>query len=205
MAHSHDHSKHDHERMFHHEHAAKLDDPDRARWLPTADVLARLDLRAGIRVADIGAGTGYFTLPLAAAVAPGGRIFAVDMQPEMLDLLRKKLEGLAPDAVELVHGEATRTTLPDASIDVVFVANVWHEIDDLPSALREFARILRPGGRLAILDWRKDDGKEGEVPGPPLSHRIAEADVVASVRSTFQVEPAEHIGVYHYLVRATRA
>lgn len=88
---------HRHERMFRHEHASVLDDPDRQRWLPSAAVLERLALRPGMRVADVGAGTGYFALPMARAVVPGGEVFAVDVQPEMLQQLGARLEsGSAP-------------------------------------------------------------------------------------------------------------
>src|SRR5579883_2360045 len=105
-----------HERMFRHAHAHKLDDPERERWLPTADVVQQLGLQPGMHVADIGAGTGYFAIPMARAVSPGGRVFAVDVQPEMLDLLRARLEPSLP--VVLVEGEATRTTLTDHSVDL---------------------------------------------------------------------------------------
>jgi len=87
----------------------------------------------------------------------------------MLDRLRAKLEPALP--VTLVHGEATRTTLDDACVDVAFLANVWHELDDLPTALAEISR-----SRLAILDWRPQ-GSEDE-PMPPRDHRVAADDVV---------------------------
>lgn len=194
-----------HERMFRHEHAHKLDDEDRRRWMPADEILARLDLRPGLRVADVGAGTGYFALPIARAVAGGpgggGAVLAVDVQPEMLDRLRAKLEPALP--VTLVHGEATRTTLDDASVDLAFFANVWHELDDVPAALAEVSRIVRPGGRLAILEWRPQ-GSEGE-PGPPREHRVAADDVVRALASGgWRAGPPALVGSYHYLVLATR-
>ena len=190
----------DHERMFRHEHAHKLDDPERQQWLPPADLMARLELAPGLRVADVGAGTGYFALPIARAVTPGGRVFAVDVQYEMLEHLRAKLDT---EPVSLVHGEATRTTLDDDSVDLVFLANVWHEVDDLPAALVEIARILRPAGRLAILDWRTD---VEQPPGPPLEHRIPEGDVVALLREHgFVARAPEHVGRFSYLVTARRS
>ncbi len=79
------------ERTFRASEAHKLEDPDRQKWLPVQDVLAALDLRPGMCMADIGAGTGYFTLPAARAVGPQGRVFAVDLQPEMLAKLRGNL------------------------------------------------------------------------------------------------------------------
>ena len=190
-----------HERMFRHEHAHKLDDPERQKWLPSETVASELALRPGMRVADIGAGTGYFTLPIARAVAPNGEVLAVDLQHEMLERLRARLEpGLA---VTLITADAVRTTLADASIDLAFLANVWHEIDDRDAALEEMHRVLRPGGRIAILDWRPD---VHDAPGPPLEHRISSADVSASLGAKgWRLEPARSIGTFHYLVIATRA
>ena len=190
-----------HERMFRHHHAHKLDNPERQQWLPVDAVLQRLAVRPGMRVADIGAGTGYFALPLARAVLPGGRIFAVDMQPEMLDLLRARLAPELP--VVLVEGEATRTTLADASVDLVFIANVWHELDDRTAALAEASRILRPGGRLALLDWRAD---VAQPPGPPLAHRVPQPAVAALLQEQgWSVDASEPAGSFSYLVLATRA
>lgn len=191
---------HEHERMFHHEHAHKLDDPERQRWLPVDLVLQRLALRPGMRVADVGAGTGYFALPMARAVLPGGQVFAVDMQPEMLELLRARVEPELP--IALVLGEATRTTLERASVDVVLLANVWHEIDDRPAALAEATRLLRPGGRIAILDWRTD---VEQPPGPPLDHRVAAPDVAAMLeRDGWSVAESAPLGIFSYLIVATR-
>lgn len=185
--------------MFRHEHAHKLDDPERQKWLPADAVVQRLALRPGMIVADVGAGTGYFALPIARAVLPGGRVFAVDVQRAMLDRLRARLEPDLP--IELVEAEATRTTLPSASADLVVLANVWHEIDDRAAALAEASRVLRPAGRLAILDWRTD---VEQPPGPPLDHRIAARDVVATLNeSGWRADGSEAVGSYSYLIVAT--
>ncbi len=189
-----------HERMFRHEHAHKLEDPDRERWLPSATVVGLLALRPGMQVADVGAGTGYFALPMARAVAPGGRVFAVDVQRAMLDRLAARVEPEA--AIVLVEGEATRTTLADRGVDLALYANVWHELDDREAALAEAARILRPAGRVAILDWRPD---VEQPPGPSLQHRIAAAGVEAMLRSGgWKLDATRTVGLYHYLVAAVR-
>jgi ubiquinone/menaquinone biosynthesis C-methylase UbiE len=180
--------------MFHHHHAQKLDDPERRRWLPEMDVIDRLGLRPEMTVADIGAGTGYFALPIARVVA---RVLAVDMQPEMLALLRSRIGELP---IEIVHGEATKTTLKDASVDVALLANVWHELDDHGAALAEVARVLRPGGRVAILDWRPDTDPEN---GPPADHRIAPEKIEAQLReSGWHLESSAPVGAFHQLIIA---
>lgn len=188
------------ERMFRHESAHKLDDPERQKWLPVEPVLQQLALRPGMRVADVGAGTGYFAIPMARAVTPNGEVIAVDVQPQMLERLRARVEAGLP--ITLVEADAARTTLAAASVDVVFLANVWHEIDDRPAALGEAARVLRPGGKVAILDWRTDVERP---PGPPIDHRISADDAAAELgREGWLVEAPERVGTYSYLVVAAR-
>jgi ubiquinone/menaquinone biosynthesis C-methylase UbiE len=147
-----------------------------------------------------GAGTGYFTLPLAAVVAAQGKVCAVDLQREVLAELGSRVPAGA--SVELVLADASKTTLATGSLDLVFSANVWHEIDDRDLALGEFARILRPGGRLAILDWRAD---VAAPPGPPLEHRIAAGDVADElVQHRWSAIGNARVGTYGYLVTAER-
>lgn len=165
-----------HDRRFRPSQMHRLEDPARNTWLPPHEVLAHLALQPGWTVADIGAGTGYFTLPIAAQVGPAGRVLAVDVAPEMLARLREKLAASALTNVECVEAEASATTLPANSCDCVFLANVWHEFDDHAAVLAEMRRILRPAGQLAILDWRPD---VEPVHGPPLEHRISAASARA--------------------------
>src|SRR5689334_18193385 len=108
MPHGHHHHSH---KLFDPASAHKLEDPERLTWMPPDEVVALLGISRGIDVADIGAGTGYFALPIAVAAAPG-RVFAVDLQPEMLKLLDQKLGAPeAPDNIQLVEGDASATTL----------------------------------------------------------------------------------------------
>jgi ubiquinone/menaquinone biosynthesis C-methylase UbiE len=191
------------ERTFRAADAHKLEDPARLEWLPPADVLDRLELAPGMYVADVGTGTGYFALPMAAQVGQEGKVFAVDLQPEMLEKLKDKLRAPgAPRNIELVQGDATDTRVPDQSCSVALFASLWHELDDHPAVLVEAARILRDGGRIVILDWRTDVDRP---PGPPLDDRIPAEAVVRSLEANGWVvrEPAA-IGRYCYLVIATR-
>ncbi len=190
------------ERRFNASLAHRLDDPARKASLPSAQVLEALALRSGESIADVGAGTGYFSLPLAQAVGPHGKVYAVDAQEEMLDLLRKKLDESAPANVEPVHAEADDTRLPASSCDHFFIANVWHEFDDRAAVLREAARVLRPGGRIAILDWRPD---VEPVAGPPLAHRIACSHAADELRAAgFQKVATANVGLYSWLVQGER-
>jgi ubiquinone/menaquinone biosynthesis C-methylase UbiE len=190
------------ERRFNAAHAHRLDDPARRAWLPPAEVLGVMALYSGETIADVGAGTGYFSLPLAQAVGPQGRVYAVDAQEEMLSLLQQKLDEFTLSIIELIHAEADNTGLPAFSCDHVFAANVWHEFDDHAAILREFVRVLKPGGRIAVLDWRAD---VEPLTGPPLDHRLDSSHAVDALRSSgFQKVATANVGRYSWLVLGER-
>ena len=188
-----------HERRFNAAMAGKLENPERLQWLPPAEVVAALSVKAAEVIADIGAGTGYFALPIARAASPGGKVYAVDAQAEMLSLLQAKLSNGSADKIELIRAEADATGLPEASCDLVFMANVWHEFDDRAAVVKEAQRILRPaGGRIGILDWRPDVEPEN---GPPLEHRLGPADAIEVLRAAGAAQFAStNIGKYSWLV-----
>lgn len=189
------------ERTFQARDAAKLDDPSRLAYLPPDEAAATLGLMPGMVIADIGAGTGYFSIPFARRIGPLGRVFAVDLQPEMLQLLDAKLET-ADDrgGIELLEGTASETHLPDSSCDLAFLANIWHELDDRECVLAEAARILRTGGKVAILDWRLD---VSGPPGPPAEHRVSRAEVESLLtRRRWTVEHSSSFGSCSYIVVA---
>ena len=167
-------------RTFDWEKAHRLEDPQRLQWTPPDEIIERLAIAPGMAIADIGAGTGFFSLPFARAVGSSGTVWAVDLQPELLRLLGEKLcrEG-DPGNLRPIEGEARRTGLPSGACDLVFLANVWHELDEPASVLAEVRRILRAGGRIAIMDWRAD---VPPPPGPPADHRIAAGAVEAALR-----------------------
>lgn len=185
------------ERTFHHHHHARLDAPERQSWLSTDEVLAALGLMPGQRIADLGAGTGYFARPMAVAVGPSGWVAAVDLQPEMLALLKDKPELPGAAVITPVLGAAHKTALPASSFDLVFLANVWHELDDVGAVLSEAKRLLAPKGRVAILDWRTDVAKE---PGPPMEHRVSEEAALASLKAAGFAASSRHVGAYAYLL-----
>jgi ubiquinone/menaquinone biosynthesis C-methylase UbiE len=188
-----------HNRRFPAAEAHRLDLPARRIWLPPADVLGVMAVHSDQIVADLGAGTGYFSLPLALAVGPHGKIYAVDAQDEMLLRLRHKLDETEISNVDLIHAEAASTGLAAGSCDLLFAANVWHEFDNRAAVLKEAARILKVGGQIAILDWRTDVPPE---PGPPLDHRLDSSNAVEALHSLgFQNIAVAHVGLYSWLVQ----
>jgi len=125
------------------------EEPDKA-----LDALGTL---TGASVADVGAGSGYFTVRLADRVGPNGRVYANDLQPEMLKMLGARLarEGVAN--VTLVQGAVDSPRLPQASIDLVLMVDVYHELSEPQKMLRAIRTALKPTGRLVLLEYRKED------------------------------------------------
>ena len=190
------------ERRFRASQAHRLDAPERLTWLPPAEIVAAAGAQPGDVIADIGAGTGYFAVPLAQAAGPQGLVYAVDAQQEMLDLLKFKLPSSGGGNIHLVQAEAEATGLTETSCTLAFLANVWHEFDNRAHVLAEMRRILRPHGRIAILDWRPDVEREA---GPPLDHRLSidltQRELVAA---GFSALSHANVGKFHWLVLAER-
>ena len=152
--------------------AGWLERPERERLERTDLLIAGLRLSEDFVVADIGAGTGYFTFPVAARV-PEGKVFSVDIQPEMLALIeqRKTLENVVN--VETVLGEADDPKLPDNEIDLAFIVDAYHEFS-FPREMGERLKAsLKPGGQLVLVEYRAEDPR---VPIKRL-HKMSEMQV----------------------------
>lgn len=122
------------------------------------DVAVRLlQIPQGASVADIGAGSGYITLLLSAAVGPTGRVFANDLQPQMIEILRRRLASQNVTNVTLVQGSVDDPNLPPASVDLALMVDVYHELSRPQAMLQKLRTALKPGGRLALLEYRKED------------------------------------------------
>ena len=106
-------------------------------------------------------------------VGEGGRVYAVDVSPPMLEVCGGALTEAGLTGIEIVHSGETQVPLPDATADRVMIGFVLHEADDIAALLREAMRLLRPGGEILIAEWLKTEG----TPGPPLGHRIGEDDL----------------------------
>ena len=126
--------------------------PTRASWQLPDRVVDALDLETGAQVADLGAGDGYFTFTLADAVGEHGRVYAVDVEADVVDGLRASVTSQGYDNVEAVLGDYDDPGLPDGEIDLVFLCNVYHHIDDRATYFSDLQRDLAPGARVAIID-----------------------------------------------------
>jgi SAM-dependent methyltransferase len=151
---------------------------------------------------DLGAGPGFFTLPAARLVGAGGHVYAVDVEPAMLDRCRRRAAKAGLTGIETVHSAETQIPLPDATADRVLIAFVLHEADDVAALLREAARLLRPGGAIAVAEWRTADG----TPGPPLDLRIGEDDLAGfAAQVGLRPVPTDHRSEHYYLARLSRS
>ncbi len=155
--------------------APMLDDPSRDVWQRPDEVVAVLGIRPGQRVADVGCGTGYFTLRLLRAAGASGRVIAVDVQQEMLDILERRLDAAERKRVTLRRSAPDRPLEATDAVDLVFCANTLYEVDapDLERFVKSMADGLAPGGRLAVLDWKPERARLG----PPLEMRISPARI----------------------------
>ena len=138
------------------EGAAWLERPEREDEEQPSRALAALDIRPGQVVADVGAGSGYYTVRLAERVGPNGKVFAADIQPEMLDLLRARVKRARLDQVELVRSTETDPRLPEGVCDLVLMVDVYHELARPQEVLRKLRGSLKPDGRLVLIEFRKE-------------------------------------------------
>lgn len=152
----------------------------RDRWQLPDKVLELLELRAGQDVADIGAGSGYFTRRLARQVGAEGHVYAVDIEPAMLEYLARRAKTEGVGNISVVLGDANDSRLPPACCDLLFLCNTYHMIADRPAYLRHLATRLRPRGRIAIIDWRKRPLPRGPKPRWKLTEDQVRTEVAAA-------------------------
>jgi SAM-dependent methyltransferase len=160
--------------------------PTRAAWQKPGAVVRALGLHPGDVVAEIGSGPGYFTPRVARAVGPRGRVYAVDPEPVLLDVLRARLDGVRN--VTPVLGRGDDPLLPSGRFRLVLVVNAYHHFEDGPGFLRRLAALLAPGGRLVNIDWAE---RESPV-GPPLERRVPRDAFLRDARRAGLTLAAEH-------------
>jgi ubiquinone/menaquinone biosynthesis C-methylase UbiE len=146
------------------------------RWNPPR-LLALAGVKPGATVVDLGCGPGFWTIPIAEIVGPTGQVIALDVSSDLLAELGKHHP---PPQVRLVLGELPTIDLPDKSVDLVWAAFVFHEVEPPSTFAAEMRRVLRPGGTIIILDWRPD---AKSVDGPPTKQRFSTEQVSHYLRS----------------------
>jgi ubiquinone/menaquinone biosynthesis C-methylase UbiE len=164
-------------RVFNPFYSAFLDAGERDVWQKPDQVIAALQLPPGAVVADVGAGTGYFTERFSRVVGPTGRVYATDVQDEMLEALERRVAERGLANVVIVRAGFDDPALPAGCCDLVFLANVYKEIERRVEWAQRLLPALRPGGRVAIVEYRPD----APGIGPPEDVRLPETQVRAEL------------------------
>ena len=186
-------------RVMGHQAADWLERPEREQEENTQLLIESLKFKPGEQVADIGAGTGYLTRRIAKKITPGGRVFAVEIQQEMLDVLTNKLAGIGITNGVPVLGTITDPNLPTNSLDTIIMVDVYHEFDHPFEMTAAMSRALKPGGRMVFVEFRAEDA---QVPIKRV-HKMSEAQVKKEMgphplvwKETIGVLPWQHIIVF---------
>jgi SAM-dependent methyltransferase len=174
-----------------HQAADWLERPEREAEERTDLLVEALKVRPGEIVADIGSGSGYISRKIAKKITPGGFVYGVDIQPEMLELLAKRMAMFRIDNVKPILGTTTDPKVPAASTDTMIMVDVYHEFDRPYEMVRSMIAGLKPGGRLVFVEYRKED------PTVPIKevHKMSEAQVKKEMGIHPEMEYAETIGV----------
>jgi ubiquinone/menaquinone biosynthesis C-methylase UbiE len=162
-----------HSRLFPPEQLGMLEGPDRAAWQRPDQVMDALRIAEGSAVADLGAGGGWFTMRLASRVGPNGVVYAEDIQPQMIEAIKRRVARAQLTNVKFILGTSLHPRLP-APVDAVLIVDAYYEMDQPQVILRNVAAALKPNGRIGIVEFKKD----GWGPGPPMEERVDPETVV---------------------------
>ena len=159
-------------------HIAFLEDPARDAYQKPHEVMTALELERGEVIADIGSGSGYFTLRLAAHVGDSGRVYGVDVDPELVRHLNRRVRDAALRNVHVVLADPDDPLLPE-QVDRFLIVNTWHHIADQAKYLALMRKLLKPDGQVVMIDFHKK-----ELPlGPPLAMKIARGDLIQQMEA----------------------
>ncbi len=179
-----------------------LDRPEREQEEAPTKLLDALQVKPGTVAADIGAGTGYFSFRLAQLVGPKGSVYATDIQPEMLAIIRQRMQQRHVTNIKPVLGTVTDPGLPPHSVDLILLVDVYHEFDHPYEMTAGMVRALKPGGRLVFVEYRLED------PNVPIKlvHKMSEQQVRKEMAphplrwvQTLNVLPRQHIIIFQKL------
>jgi predicted methyltransferase len=174
-----------------------FDDPKRDAWQKPDELLATIGVGRGMRVADLGAGTGYFERRLSAAVGERGTVYAVETEPNLVAHLRTRAEREQTPNVVPVLASFDEPRLPGRNIDLVLIIDTYHHLDHRRAYLEKLRRVLAPGGRIVVVDWKAEP-----LPvGPPLDHKLPRAAVVEEMTAAgFLLSGETDILPYQYVL-----
>ncbi len=176
----------------------RLISEERRSQIQPEAVLRDAGLKEGGYIADIGCGPGFFTIPASMIVGPGGLVYALDTQEEMLARLMSR--GLPPNVIPKRSGEHS-FPMDDNRLDFALIAYVLHETEDKALSIKEVKRVLKPGGIVLIIDWKKIK----EEKGPPVEERLTEAECIGLLhRAGFSSIKGSSMNPSHYRIAALK-
>jgi len=185
-----------------------LNRPEREAEENLEGALDVIGIKPGMTVAEVGAGTGYVALRMAQRVGPGGRVYANDLQPEMLDKLRQNAARAGLTNVQTVLGGETDPRLPAGKMDLIILVDVYHEFSQPQKMLQGIRAALKPDGRLVLLEYRKEDPNVPIRPEHKMSVSEAKTEVEAEgfhLGSVLESLPRQHILVFTRVMAAGAA
>ena len=186
-----------HARLFPPEYLGQLEGPDRDAWQRPDQIMDALQIGENSVVADLGAGGGWFTVRLAHRVGPNGRVYAEDIQPQMIESIQRRRDRENLPNVETVLGTAVDPKLPAGSLDAVLIVDAYHEMEQPVALLKNVAKALKPGGTIGIVNFKKDGGG----PGPDMDERVDAEKVVDDARAAgLELRKRENFLRYQYLL-----
>ena len=174
-----------------------LEDPKRDAYQKPHEVLAALDLKPGEVVADIGAGSGYFTFPLARHVGETGKVYAIDVSPDMVLHINRRIRDFGVTNVVSILADPDDPLLTDQSVNRFFFCDSWHHIENQAKYMALMKRMLKPRGEIVMIDFHKKD-----LPvGPPLRMKIARADLIKQMeKNGFRLTKEHTFLPYQYFL-----
>lgn len=184
------------EKKFDPKKLAKLNDPRRLEYLNPEIIWGKVAIENPEVLIDIGAGTGFFAL-LFSRKMKKGRVYACDISDELLAWMNDNLPAESKGIVIPVKMEEASVPLPDGTADLVYMINLHHELDEPLKILEESHRLLKKGGKLMILDWKKEETPEG----PPLDIRVTEETIEDQMRACGFLNVTKHAVLpYHHFL-----
>jgi ubiquinone/menaquinone biosynthesis C-methylase UbiE len=185
-----------HTRLFKPEDLSELEGPDRDEWQRHDKIMDVLGIGEASVVADLGAGSGWFTIKLAGRVGPNGMVYAEDVQRQMIQAIKIRVDRLGLKNVTTVLGTSTDPRLP-VPIDAVLIVDAYHEMEQPVMLLRNLATSLKPQGRIGIVDFTKDGGG----PGPAMEERVdPEAVIRDAQQAGLALRSRETFLKYQYML-----
>lgn len=169
----------------------RLDSAERDQYQKPREVIEALRVKPGMAIADLGSGSGYFTRRFVEAVTDSGMVYAVDVEPEMLTYVKESIMHMhVPYSADFILARPDNPKLPFESVDLIFVCNTVHHLDDRTTYFRNVTSALKPGGRIAIIDFYPDE-RSGNL-GFPKRHLVSRETILKEMNEAGYRLEREH-------------